>query len=228
MKVNVMRLGILFTGFAVLFLGLTLMLFLWPLTGYETKDSIGSLKEQSGGTLRYVGSITDIERSGQMYSLEMDHGVLSAYSPEEDFEEGDRVLVTIQFGENTTNWYENTYSVQKVPTNEGIMGFLLSICGLLVTIYGLAAKIKDIGEIVKFEIHPVVDSDITSAKLRDMQTEVPDQKALGGSKETQGISAGEKLERVSCPKCGNVFCVSGDTRPAQISCPQCGLKGMLN
>lgn len=195
-----MRAGILGFGIVVAILGLVLVIFFWPLIGFETSEtfSMDDAKEES--SVKYVGEITDISESAGFYRLELDHGNLAAYTDSEDFEWHDEVFVSIEFGKNLTNWDENTYLVKKVPTIEGALGSLFLVTGSFFTVVGARLKKTSIEEILEFDIQPPIQSPNTN----DIKT-----------------------EQVTCPKCGKIFGVSGNERPLKIVCPDCGVEGIV-
>jgi hypothetical protein len=195
-----MRAGILGFGIAIAILGLVLVIFFWPLIGFETNDtfSMDDVKEET--SVKYVGQVTDISESAGFYRLELDNGNLAAYTDSESFEFRDKVFVTIEFGKNLTNWDENTYLVKKVPTLEGAFGALFLITGSFFAIVGAKMKKTTIEETLEFN----VQSPIQSSNTNDIKT-----------------------EEVTCPKCKKVFGVSGNERPLKIVCPECGVEGIV-
>ncbi len=197
-----MRSGFFGIGFLIFIIGVLVLLYMWPFIAYETEDSFDINEAEEGDTVRYIGSITDINRSGDIYVLEMDSGALEAYTKQNDFEEDQVVLVTIEFGSNATNYDENTYLVQAVPTMEGFMGLFFTILGLGIMAGGAAAKKQRLEDVLKFESAPPL--------------EVAEQ-----SKTAEGV------QQVTCPNCRHVFGVSGVQRPARITCPECGTSGIV-
>jgi DNA-directed RNA polymerase subunit RPC12/RpoP len=195
-----MRAGITGFGIVIIVLGFILVLFFWPLIGFETSEtfSMDDAKEES--SVKYVGQITDINEFAGFYRLELDNGNLAVYTDSENFELHDKVFVTIEFGSNLTNWDENTYLVKKVPTLEGAAGSLFIVTGLFFAIAGARLKKPSIEEILEFNIQPPIQSPNTN----DIKT-----------------------EQVTCPKCGKIFGVSGDERPLKIVCPDCGVEGIV-
>jgi hypothetical protein len=205
-----MRAGILGLGVAIFILGLLMLIFFWPLIGFETQDTFSDDDIQSNTTLKYMGEVTDVQEFAGFFQLELDFGTLHAYTNSEDFERSDMVLVTIIYGENTTNWDENTYTVEKVPTTLGLLGIVLLIIGLVATGAGVALKRPNLEDLVSF-----------STKAPVHHQEIPDVQESKGSGASQG-------DHVTCPKCGKVFGVHGLTPPTKIKCPQCGVEGILN
>ena len=104
-----MRAGLIVSGMILLILGILMILFFWPMLAYETKDTFDIENIKGNETVKYVGEITDITQSGEIYVLELDEGVLQAYTRDENFKSHDNVVVTIEFGSNATNWDENSY-----------------------------------------------------------------------------------------------------------------------
>jgi hypothetical protein len=195
-----MRAGITGFGIVIIVLGMVLVLFFWPLIGFETSEtySMDDAKEES--SVKYVGEITDISEFAGFYRLELDNGNLAAYTDSENFELDDKVVVSIEFGKNLTNWDENTYLVKKVPTLEGTLGSFFIVLGSIFTIAGAKMKKSSLEEILEFNIQPPIQS--------------PDATDI-------------KTEQVTCPKCGKVFGVSGNERPLKIVCPDCGVEGIV-
>jgi hypothetical protein len=200
-----MRSGIFGIGFLIFIVGVLVLLYMWPFIAYETEDTFDINEVGEGDTIRYLGSITDINRSGDIYKLEMDSGVLEAYTKDDDFEEDQKVLVTIEFGSNATNYDENTYLVQALPTMEGYMGLFLTLIGLVIMVAGAAAKKQRLEDVLKFESAPPL--------------EIPDQPET---------DIAEGPQQVTCPSCNHVFGISGTLqRPARITCPKCGTSGIV-
>lgn len=197
-----MRSGIFGIGFLIFIIGILVLLYTWPFIAYETEDSFGLDDVEDGDTVRYLGSITQISQSGDIYILELDSGALVAYTKQSDFEEDQEVLVTIQFGSNATNYDENTYLVQTFPTLEGMISLVITFFGLGLGIVGALAKKQRLEEVLKFKTAPPLEI-----------TEVPE--TAGGH------------QQVTCPNCKHVFGVSGVQRPARITCPKCGTSGIV-
>jgi hypothetical protein len=214
-----MRSGILGLGIVLFISGMVLVIFLWPLMGFETHETFEEGDIQSNSTLKYVGEVTDVGESAGFYVLELDFGILQAYTDSEDFEVDDTVVVTIEYGDNTTNWDENTYSVERVPTTSGLLGALLLIIGIVTIVVGAVSKRPKLEDLVSFSskppMHPmdIPDSQPYDAVIPQRQT---------------GPANALKADSVTCPKCGKVFGVHGLTPPMKIKCPQCGVEGMLN
>lgn len=204
MSVINMRAGIFGIGFLILIIGFIMLLYTWPFIAYETQDTFDINVVEEGDTIRYVGSITDINRSGDIYILELDSGVLEAYTREDNFEEDQVVFVTIFYGSNVTNYDENNFLVQGVPTMEGYMSLLIMILGFIVMAAGSTTKKQRLEDVLKFESAPPL--------------EVPEQP------ETE---TAEGVQQVTCPSCRHVFGVSGVQRPARIKCPECGTSGIV-
>lgn len=223
-----MRIGLVVTGIVFLVIGILMVLFFWPMVGYETKETFRMKEVKAGDVIRYVGEITDITEFGDINVLELDNGVLEVYTEEEDFHENEKVLVTIEFGENTTNWGENTYRVQKIPTLEGSFGAVIFLFGLVVMAAGIAARKRMVEELVQISVQPAVQSPMPKTSQVSAGLPTPPSEALTTS---SSVSAQylhpTQIEQVTCPKCGKVFGVKGLPRPAKISCPECGLGGIL-
>lgn len=198
-----MRAGIFGIGFLIFIIGFLVFLYMWPFIAFETDDTFDMADIEDGDTVRYKGSITDINRSGDIYALELDSGVLVAYTKQEDFKEDQVVLVTIEFGGNATNYDENTYLVQSVPTLESDIGLFFTFIGLGVMIAGAATKRQSLEDVLKFESAPPLEI-------------AQESEAEGGP------------QQVTCPNCKHVFGVSGIVqRPARITCPECGTSGIV-
>lgn len=199
-------------GMALFIVGLTLVLFLWPVIGYETTDSFDIDDVKKGDTVRYVGEITDITQVGEIFVLVLDDGSLDVYTKEEGFETQDQVVVTVMFGTNATNYDENTYLVQKIPTLEGSIGAVAIFTGLVFMVIGIRTKKLTIEDVVKFTIGPAPEIPVQSQDPKADEPPVPQQ---------------PKKENVTCPGCGKVFEVSKSPQPSKITCPECGLSGRL-
>jgi len=200
-----MRAGIVTIGLLIFIVGFLFHLYMWPLIAFETEDSFDINEVEEGDTVRYKGSITDIDQSGDIYILELDSGVLEAYTKQDDFKEDQKVLVTIEFGGNVTDYDENTYLVQPFPTLEGMIGLVITFFGLGLCIVGAAAKKQKLEDVIKFE----------SAPPLDIAPQPEDEPEAG-------------VPHVTCPSCGHVFGVSGTLqRPARITCPKCGTSGIV-
>jgi DNA-directed RNA polymerase subunit RPC12/RpoP len=186
----------------------------WPLIGFETQDTFDDEDVKADSTIKYVGEITDIGEFAGIYVLELDHGTLEAFSESENFEVNDQVVVTIEYGGNISNWDENTYTVEKIPTMGGIYGALFLFVGLVMCIAGIVTKKADILEAVEFSLKP------------------PSQLPAKGNEPSAGTSQPGPVQQgmgdeVTCPKCGRIFPVPGTTRPMMIKCPECGVEGVL-
>ena len=200
-----MRSGIFEIGFLIFIIGILVLLYMWPFIAFKTEDSFDINEVNEGDTVRYKGSITQINRSGDIYKLELDSGVLDAYTKEDDFEEDQVVLVTIEFGSNATNYDENTYLVQSVPTMEGDIGLLFTLIGLGVMAVGVATRKERLEDILRFESAPPLE--------------------IAEQPETE---TAEGVQQVTCPSCRHIFGVSGTLqRPARITCPECGTSGIV-
>ena len=197
-----MRLGIFGFGILLFIIGILMTLFFWPFIAYETEHTFDINDVEDGDTIRYLGSITEINRSGDIYVLELDSGALLAYTKQDDFKEDQVVLVTIEFGSNATNYDENTDLVQALPTMEGYISFILTLIGLGVMVAGAMAKKQRLEDVLKFETAPPLEV-----------AEEPEPE--GG------------IQQVTCPNCKRVFGVSGVQRPARITCPECGTSGIV-
>jgi hypothetical protein len=185
-----MRLGVSAIGILLIFVGILLVLFFWPLVDYETQDTFRLEDVKGKDTKRYVGEITEVTEFGEVYILELDDGVLEAYTREKDFELNDNVLVTIEFGENTTNWDENTYRVQKIPTLEGSLGAIFLIFGSVILLFGIVTRKKKLAELVKF----TVESPAQDTKI--------EQVTCPKCKNVFGIEGIARPAKISCPECG--------------------------
>ncbi|MEE9151452.1 MAG: hypothetical protein V3U20_06440 [Thermoplasmata archaeon] len=185
-----MRSGLVGTGIVFLALGILMVLFLWPMVGFETKDTFSMEDVMGGETIRYVGEITSIDESGEIFVLELDNGEIEAYTKEEDFELKEKVFVTIKFGNNVTNWDENNYEVQKMPTIGGSLGAIFSIFGSVLLIVGIATRKRKLIELVKFTAEP---------PAQDIQIE---QVTCPKCKKVFGIVGIARPAKISCPECG--------------------------
>lgn len=195
--------------------------------GYETKDTFQFEDVKGGETLRYVGEITEINESGEYFIMELDNGELDAYTKEEGYELNEMVFVTIEFGENATNWNENTYQVEKIPTLVGTLGMLIFVFSCIIIIFGIASRKKTLEELVKFSTQPGVQSSLPQEPQQALTspTYFPET-----SPQSMPYSVGPKPaqgQQTTCPKCGNIFTVQVGTKPMKISCPNCGLAGIL-
>jgi hypothetical protein len=216
-----MRAGLTITGIVLLTIGILMVLFLWPLIGYETSETFHMEELKGGEKVTYVGEITAITEYGKMFVLELDYGTLVAYTEEEDFKENEMVLVTIKFGDNVTNWDDNDYIVQKIPTVGGSFGLIILIVGLVIMIAGLVTRKKTVEELMKFSVQ----------RVPSMRTEdVSSSSQLIPTSQTAPIQPPQstQIEQTTCPRCGKVFGVMGESRPLKISCPECGLEGILD
>lgn len=210
-----MRIGVALFGISLVILGIILMALFWPMIDYETEESFDLNAVNRGDTIKYVGEITDITESGGIYLLELDNGVLEAYTDEEGFNRNENVLVTIEFGNNITNWDENAYYIQKIPSAEGYFGLVLAISGFVVLTAGVVTKKETIEDLIRFTIQSAVEP-----------TTQPTAPSTAQPPATQG-SRTPQIEHVKCPKCNKIFGVEGVARPGKISCPECGLEGSL-
>ncbi|UCE75348.1 MAG: hypothetical protein JSV56_06520 [Methanomassiliicoccales archaeon] len=208
-----MRIGLTVCGSTFLLIGIFMVLTFWPLIDYETKDTFVMEEVKGGETKRYVGEITEITELADIYVLELDNGVLEAFTKEKNFELDEKVLVTITFGENASNWDENTYQVQKIPTLGGSLGFVIFILGLILLIAGLVKKKHTMEELFNFSVSPATQSTTHSSIPQDAQS---------------ANVSNAKIEQVTCPKCNRVFEVKVLAKPVKISCPECGVEGILN
>jgi hypothetical protein len=215
-----MRAGILGLGTILSILGIILVLLLWPFMGYETQETFEMDDVKEDSTIKYVGEITDIGEFAGIYVLELDHGALEAFTDSGNFDLNDQVVVTIEFGGNTSNWDENTYTVEKIPTMGGIYGTLFFFIGLVMCLVGLITKKASLMDAVEFSIKP--------------PTQIPSQGAVqstafdSSASQLQPASVhDEKGDEVTCPKCRRIFKVSGKSRPMKITCPECGVEGIL-
>ena len=195
-----MRAGLAAVGFIFIILGALMILFFWPLVGFETQDTFDIDEVKEGDRIKYMGEITDISEFAGIYELELDFGTLVAFSDSEDFELNDNVVVTIEYGSNLTNWDESTYTVERVPTTLGTFGALICIIGLVASAAGVKLKKTSLEDIVEFDIQP------------------PAQPPIGEE---------AKIENITCPKCRKIFGVKEDERPMKIQCPHCGIEGVL-
>jgi DNA-directed RNA polymerase subunit RPC12/RpoP len=195
-----MRIGIAAVGVVLIASGLLLILLFWPLLDFETKDTFNMDDVNENDRIKYVGEITKINEFAGIYELELDSGSLVAFTDLEDFELNDDVVVTIEYGNNLTNWDESTYTVEKVPTMTGMLGALIFIAGLVVGIAGIGLKKPSLEDFVEFDIQPPAQSQVSE----DM-----------------------KIEDITCPKCKKVFRVKGTEKSMKIKCPHCGVEGIL-
>lgn len=198
-----MRAGYVEIGLIVFLVSFISAIYTWPLIDFETEDSFEISEVEEGDTVRYMGDITDITRSGDIFILELDSGNLMAYTKDDDFKEDQRVFVTIEFGGNVSNYDENTYMVQPYPTTEGMVGMVFTFVGLGIIAVGVRTKKQRLEDVIKFVRAPPLEI-------------------------TPEIEADEGVQRVTCPSCKHIFGVSGtQQRPARISCPQCGTTGIV-
>lgn len=222
-----MRTGLVVIGVVFFVIGLIMVLFLWPMIGYENKDTFHIKEVEGGETLRYVGEITEINESGEYFVLDLDNGVLDAYTKEEGFEPNEKVFVTIEFGENATNWNENSYQVEKIPTLGGTLGMLIVVFSFIIIIVGIVSRKKTLEELVKFCSQPGVQS-----SLPQEPQQVPPSPTYFTEPSPQSMPSSvspqpAQIQQTTCPKCGKVFTVQVGTKPLKISCPNCGLAGIL-
>jgi hypothetical protein len=198
-----MRAGYVEIGLIVFLVSLIFTIYTWPLIDFETENSFEISEVEEGDKVRYIGDITDITRSGDIFILELDSGNLIAYTKDDDFKEDQRVFVTIEFGGNISNYDENTYLVQPFPTTDGMIGMVFTFVGLGIIAAGARAKKQRLEDVIKFETAPPLE-----------MVEPPEDE--------------EGVQKVTCPSCKHVFGVSGtQQRPARISCPQCGTTGIV-
>lgn len=196
-----------------------MVLFLWPLVGFDTHETFEEEEIQGNTTLKYVGEVTDIDEYAGIYVLDLDFGTLRAYTNSGDFEVNDVVVVTVTYGDNTTNWENNIYTVEKVPTTGGLIGGSLLLIGLVMMGMGVTLKKPKLEDLVTFSSKPPVQyQDIPESQQYDPH-------AIQGQTGTSNTPA---ADHVTCPKCKNVFGVHGLTPPIKIKCPKCGVEGMLN
>jgi hypothetical protein len=203
-----MRAGLAGLGFLLTAAGVLLVMFFWPVMAYETQDTFDIADVSDGETVRYLGTITDINQSGDIYTLELDSGALTAYTKDDGFEEGQEVLVTIEFGGDPANYDDNAYSVQSVPTSEGTIGLFLTLIGFVILVTGLALKKSTVEDIIRFEKAPPLPAVV-------LESTAP------------GAQGQADVEKVTCPNCKHVFGISGIQRPARITCPECGTSGIV-
>ncbi|UCG67943.1 MAG: zinc ribbon domain-containing protein [Thermoplasmata archaeon] len=185
-----MRTGYVAIGIILLLIGILMVLFFWPLIDYETKDTFHIEDVKAKETIRYVGEITNITEIGDVQVLEMDEDVLQVYTKEKDFDLQENVLITIEFGDNTTNWEENIYQVQRIPTFEGSLGAFLFIFGSVVMIVGFATRKRKLLESVKFTLQPAAQG----KKIE--QVTCP---KCGNVFGVQGLT---RPAKITCPECG--------------------------
>ncbi len=204
--------GLTVIGSILFIIGILMVTFFWPVLGFETKDTYNIEDVKGGETVRYAGSLTNITEVGGIYVLELDDGAVEVYTKNKDFNLNDHVLVTIIFGNNASNWDENQYHVQRIPTTGGYLGLIVVILGLSIAIAGLVSKKSTLEDILHFNVHHKVQPSRLSTASH------------GTELQPQTLN----VEQVTCPKCGYVFGVKGLLRPARISCPKCGLEGILD
>lgn len=222
-----MKIGYVVIGLVLLVIGIIMVLLLWPMVGFETKDTFEMDEIKGGETVRYVGEITEKTKFGDVYVLELDNGVLEVYTDDEEFNINERVLVIIEYGDDTANWDENTYSVKKVPTIEGLIGLIMGILGIVVLVLGIIAKKTKIEDLFPVKTRRAILSrpSQSTASVRneahfsDFTTTTP--APLGSPQSPQ-------VEQYRCPQCNNVFGIKSSTKPLKISCPKCGLEGVRN
>jgi DNA-directed RNA polymerase subunit RPC12/RpoP len=195
-----MRSGLAAVGVAFIILGLLMILFFWPLIGFETQQTFDMADVNENDRIRYVGKITEISEFAGIYELELDSGTLVAFTDDEGFELDDNVVVTIEYGNNLTNWDESIYTVERVPTMLGTFGALFFIMGFVLGIAGVLLTKPSLEDFVKFDIQPPAQSRVSE----DMKT-----------------------EDVTCPKCKKIFRVSKTEKSMKIKCPHCGVEGIL-
>ncbi len=222
-----MRSSVVVIGDVFFVIGIAMILFFWPIIGFETKNTFHIEEVEGGETLRYVGEITDINESGEYFVLELDNSPLDAYTKEEGFELNEKVFVTIEFGENLMNWDEHSYQVEKVPTLLGTLGMLIVLFSFIIIIVGFTSRKKTLEELVKFSAQPGVQSSLPQepqqAPPSSKYFTEPAPQSMPSSLSPQP----GKIQQITCPKCGKVFAVQVETKHMKISCPNCGLAGVL-
>lgn len=221
-----MRAGLALAGMILLIVGILIILFFWPMIAYETKGTFDIANIKGNETVKYVGEITEITQSGEIYVLELDEGVLLAYTKDENFESNDNVVVTIEFGSNATNWDENSYTVEKIPTSFGILGALIFLLGIIIMSAGMRAKKLTVEDVVEFKVEP--------APPLPMQTQPQVSQSAQGqtteqaSKATEAAIQSQEMVHVTCPGCQKVFGIPKTDQLEKIKCPECGLEGKLD
>jgi len=202
-----MRMGLVVIGTVFFVIGIAMVLFFWPMIGYETEDTFHIEDVEGEETLRYVGEITDMNESGEYFILELDNGALDAYTKEEGFELNEKVFVTIEFGENATNWDENSYQVEKVPTLVGTLGMLIVVFSFIIIIVGFASRKKTLEELVKFSAQPGVQSSLPQEPQQAPPSPTyftePSPQSMPPSVSPQPA----QIQQTTCPKCDKVFTV---------------------
>jgi hypothetical protein len=221
-----MRAGLALAGLILLILGILMILFFWPMIAYETKDTFDIKDIKGNETVKYVGEITKITQSGEIYVLELDEGVLQAYTRNEDFKSNDNVVVTIKFGGNVTNWDENSYTVEKIPTSFGILGALIFLLGIVVMSAGIIAKKLTVEDVVQFKVEPAPSPPMQTQPLAPQTTQ--GQTKAQASKTVEAAIQSQEMVNVTCPGCKKVFGIPKTDRPEKIKCPECGLEGRLD
>lgn len=221
-----MRAGLALAGIIILILGILIILFFWPMIAYETKDTFDIEEIKGNETVKYVGEITEISQSGEIYALELDGGALQAYTRDENFEPNDIVVVIIKFGGNATNWDENSYTVEKIPTSLGILGALFFLLGIVVMSAGFIAKKLTVEDVVQFKVEPAPSSPIQN---QQSVTEVVQGQSTVETPKVADIPAPpQEMVHVTCPGCQKVFGIPKADQPEKIKCPKCGLEGRLD
>jgi predicted RNA-binding Zn-ribbon protein involved in translation (DUF1610 family) len=213
-------------GTFLLILGILMILFFWPLSAYETKDTFDIENIKGAETVKYVGEITEITQSGEIYVLELDEGALHAYTRDENFEPNDNVVVIIKFGENVTSWDENSYTVEKIPTSLGILGALVFLLGIVVMSAGFIAKKLTVEDVVQFKVEPAPSPPIQTQPQAPQPAQ--GQTSVQASKTAEAAIQSQEMVHVTCPGCGNVFGIPKTDSPKKIKCPECGLEGRLD
>jgi hypothetical protein len=221
-----MRAGLIVGGIFLLILGVLMILFFWPMIAYETKDTFDITDIKGNETVKYVGEITKITQSGEIYVLELDEGVLQAYTRDENFESHDNVVVTIDFGRNATNWDENSYIVDKIPTSFGILGALIFLLGIVVMSVGIIAKKLTVEDVVQFKVEPAPSQPMQTQPQAPQPTRA--QTIVQASKTADALKPSQEMVNVTCPGCEKVFGIPKTDRPEKIKCPECGLEGRLD
>ena len=222
----VMRSGIVATGTVLLAIGLILVIFLWPMIAYETKDTFNLDDVEPKEKIRYVGEITEISEYGDIFVLELDDGALFVFTKNENLKQNERILVTVEFGENTSDWSDNSYHVEKLPTQEGVVGVIIFIFGLIIMIVGIFTSKISIADIVKFNVQPPAQTQMhQETQISDLQSvNLPQPLTLQPRSSTIQTP---QIQQTSCPKCGKKFGVQIKTRPQKITCPNCGVEGII-
>jgi hypothetical protein len=221
-----MRAGLALAGIILLILGILMILFFWPLIAYENKDTFDIENIKGDETVKYVGEITEITQSGEIYVLELDEGALQAYTRDDNFEPNDNVVVIVKFGENVTNWDENSYTVEKIPTSLGILGALFFLLGIVVMSAGFMAKKLTVEDVVQFKVEPAPSQPIQAQSQTPQSAD--GQASVQSPKATEATMQSQEMVHVTCPGCKKVFKIPKADSPEKIKCPECGLEGRLD